>query len=110
MASGVELADISRAEQLARESRASFHEEEPGSSRGRRAKTEMAFRFLKIEFKDKRLEELYKKFVYRQFQTLSLIVSALVVSLAFVVFVIFLATGKVRDERVIKSARDRIFT
>ena len=59
-------------------------------------KTQLVFRFLKLTFENRRLEELYKRSVYRQYQFLLLIVCALVVFLALLGLIITASTGKVR--------------
>ena len=58
-------------------------------------KTQLMFRFLKLTFKNEKLEELYKRSVYREYQYLLLIVCILMALLAVIGLIVTASTGKV---------------
>ena len=61
--------------------------------------SEWVFRPLRLKFKVKELELLYKNYVYRQQQSLLFKACMLLVFLTALVLVVFLARGKVRSGR-----------
>ena len=73
----------------------SLQEDEENKKYGRKA-SEWSFRPLKIKFKEKELEKIYTRSVYRQQQQLLLILCGLNVVIAvFMVCFVFLAKTKV---------------
>lgn len=74
----------------------SFQEDDENKKDGRKT-SGWAFRPLKIKFKEKELEKIYKRSVYRQHQELILTLCALNVVIAmFMTCFVFLAKEKVR--------------
>lgn len=73
-----------------------LEDEEAGDSlRRTRKESEWALRPLKIKFRQKDLERLYKNFIYRQEQTLLLYACVLMIIMALAVLLTFLAEEKV---------------
>ena len=62
---------------------------------GRRRDSEWVFRPLKLKFKVKELEELYRGYVYRQQQSLVFTACLIMVALSFIVVISFLVNTKV---------------
>ena len=68
-----------------------------GRSRlGRKRDSEYVFRPLRLKFKAKELEHLYKNYVYRQNQSLLIAVCGLMILLAIILLLIFFIDEKVK--------------
>ena len=65
---------------------------------GRKRNSEWVFRPLKLKFKVKELEELYRNYVYRQQQNLLFTACLILVALSIMVIMAFLINAKVRKE------------
>ena len=63
---------------------------------GRRKDSEWVFRPLRLKFKVKQLEELYKNAVYRQQQSLLIFSCVIMMTVSLLALVSFLASGSVR--------------
>ena len=63
---------------------------------GRKRNSEWVFRPLKLKFKVKELEELYRNYVYKQQQNLLFTACLILVALSLMVVLSFLINGKVR--------------
>ena len=73
---------------------ASVQEDDENKS-GTRKSSEWAIRPLKVKFKIKELEKIYKRSVYRQQQQLLIFVCILEVFISILVFLVFLGRRKV---------------
>ncbi len=65
---------------------------------GRRKDSEWVFRPLRLKFKVKQLEELYKNAVYRQQQSLLIFSCVIMMTVSLLALVSFLASGSVRTK------------
>ena len=65
---------------------------------GRKRNSEWVFKPLKLKFKVKELEELYRNYVYRQQQNLLFTACLILVALSVMVILAFLINAKVRKE------------
>ncbi len=63
---------------------------------GRRKDSEWVFRPLRLKFKVKELEELYKKLVYRQQESLLIFSCGIMMTVSLLALLEFLASGAVR--------------